>query len=198
MAQQVTLRKAAKIRNKLMNLIGTLRTELLSTKEVTVVVHDPDIPSLISDATEKFNSTLARYEAVSQCLHGIRARISRVNAEKGINTLLTEQATLLGKKSVFADIISTLDTSVDDKTIMCRIAAAREKDISATTTRYERTDRMSFGVISDSLIEECKNKLQAIQSELDDIQDQLESINSVTKIELLDSDLAILQSERLV
>lgn len=196
MSSTITLRRAAKIRNRLTQHLAELRTKLRREMSVTVNVYDApsDVIKQISNAENEFSGAVTRFMAVSQVLYGLRSRIDVVNAESGINKLLAEQAQLKGQLSMESSIEQHAEVVPSRDTIISRLSGAKERN---AVSSYGN-EVISISCVSPDVVKLVQTSIQQHQSRLDVIQDQLESLNSSHFVELTSSDLALLQSERLV
>ena len=193
MSNSVTLRRAAKIRNRLTERLAVVANELRHTA-VNVNIYDVDIPAALSGKAEDYNETLARFLAVSRTLFSVRSKIDNANATRGVNVLLAEQVALLGQLRTMKTIADIPEARVDDATIAARVNGQLER---AKVAQYaQETIVLTF--VTDAMVESAKEQVQEIQARLDVIQETLESINSTQKIDLHDSDVAVLVQERLV
>jgi hypothetical protein len=194
MPSTVTLRRAAKIRNRLTQHLAELRTKLRRENTITLNIYDTDVIDQVMSQTDLFGDLMARFMAVSKVLFGLRARIDVVNAECGINGLLAERTQLMGQLAVINILAQTNDVMPSHEDIKARLVGAKERNTVATYGKEELT----FSCIPQETVNVAKIEAQQCQSRLDAIQDQLESLNANRTVELTPSDLALLQSERLI
>jgi hypothetical protein len=193
MSNSITLRRAAKIRNRLTERLSVIANELRHTA-VNVNIYDVDIPGDLSGKAEDYNENLARFLAVSRVLFSVRSKIDNVNAARGVNALLAEQVALLGQLRTMKTIADIPEARVDDATIAARVNGQLER---AKVAQYaQETIVLTF--VTDAMVESAKEQVQEIQARLDVIQESLESINSTQKIDISDADAAVLVQERLV
>jgi len=144
--------------------------------------------------TDLFGDLMARFMAVSKVLFGLRARIDVVNAECGINGLLAEQNQLKGQLAVINILAQANEVMPSHDDIKARLVGLKERNVKATYG----TDTMTFSCIPQETVNAAKIEAQQCQSRLDAIQDHLETLNANRTVELTPSDLALLQSERLI
>ena len=193
MSYTVTLRRAAKIRNRLTERLAIVASELRHTA-VNVNIYDVDIPEFLSGKAEDYNELMARFLAVSRVLHSIRVRIDVENSAKNVNTLLAEQVALLGQLRTIKTVADLGEARVNDETIEARVNGQLER---AKVAQYAQ-ENIVLTFVTDAMVESAKEQVREIQIRLDEIQEALESINSTTKINLSESDLAVLQQERII
>jgi len=194
MSSTITLRRAAKLRNRITQHLAELRSKLLRDTSIVVNIYDQSVAAKVTAQSELYNEILTRFMAVSQVLFGLRARIDVVNAECGINALLAEQNQVKGQLSVVQRVVQSEDTTPSDKDIELRLQGVKERNAVATYGSNE----MSFSCISDKMVVAAKITAQQFQARLDSIQDQIESLNANRTVEVTPSELALLQSERLI
>lgn len=194
MTSTVTLRRAAKIRNRLTQHLAELRAKMHNADSVTINVYDSKIGEKIVEQTNRYNELMTRFMSVSQVLFGLRNRIDIVNAECGINSLLAEQNQLKGQLTVVNRVAQCSNVTPDLADLTARIEGAKAKNASAGYSR----DEIGVSCISSQMVVAAKIVVQKTQARLDEIQDQIESLNANRTVEITPSDLALLQSERLI
>ena len=194
MSSTITLRRAAKIRNRLTQHLAELRMKIRRENTITLNVYDTDVIDQVMGQTDLFGDLMARFMAVSKVLFGLRARIDVVNAECGINGLLAEQNQLKGQLAVINILAQANEVMPSHDDIKARLVGLKERNVKATYG----ADTMTFSCIPQETVNAAKIDAQHCQSRLDAIQDQLESLNANRTVELTPSDLALLQSERLI
>ena len=194
MSSTITLRRAAKIRNRLTQHLAELRMKIRRENTITLNVYDIDVIDQVMGQTDLFGDLMARFMAVSKVLFGLRARIDVVNAECGINGLLAEQNQLKGQLAVINILAQANEVMPSHDDIKARLVGLKERNVKATYG----ADTMTFSCIPQETVNAAKIDAQHCQSRLDAIQDQLESLNANRTVELTPSDLALLQSERLI
>lgn len=192
---KITLRRAAKIRNRLTERLGEVRYKLASEDNVSVNIFDVNIYQQIVDRSIAFEDLLARYMAISSTLFSIRSLIDAANAESGIHPLLAEQAQLQGQLSLLKRIADTTETVPSVDSVDARVSGARQRNVAATRIH---SDELSFSCVTSAIRTSVINIMQTIQERLDVIQEQLESLNANRTIEITQGELALLQSERLI
>lgn len=189
----MTLRRAAKIRNRLTERLAELSSMLVNTHS-TVNIYDLNISTKLSTDADVYAETLARFYAVSQTLFAIRSRIEDSNTSNGVNRLLTERVALLGQLRLIKRIASTTEVRLDNALIKARVDGAIER---AKVAQYSN-DTIAFNFITTSMVESAKQQTVEIQARLDIIQDELENINSNQKISMTDAEMSVLTQERII
>ena len=192
MTQTITLRRAAKIRNRLQGRLHELERQVESSI-AQVNIHDPDVLTQLHAAVEKHRAAVALYDVVSNTAENIRLKIGQANHKAGITDILTRQAAVQGRLAVYRRI-STLSVMPSDEQIQARIDAARV----AQPNSYSASDTAAYSAATPEVVESARQLIHSLQSTADALQDSLESLNAQTTIELEDVELAILQSEGLI
>lgn len=192
MTQTITLRRAAKIRNRLQSRLAELERAVQSAS-TAVNIYDPDLLEQLHGAVERHQSSVAQYEMVSNVTESLRVKIGQANHAAGITDLLTRQAALAGRLAVYRRVMA-MPVMPTDAQIQARIDAAR------TTTRdsYGSSDIAAYSPVTAETAESARQLSHTLQFKFDAIQDSLESLNANTTIELDDVELAVLQSEQMI
>jgi hypothetical protein len=194
MSTTVTLRRAAKIRNRLTQHLAELRSKLHNADSIVINIYDGKIGEKISEQTDKYNELMTRFMTTSQVLFGLRNRIDIVNAECGINSLLAEQNQLKGQLAIVNRVAQSTAVTPNLDDLVSRIEGTKSRNAASTYVR----DEVSVPCISHQMVAAAKIVAQQTQVRLDEIQDQIESLNANRTVEVTPSDLALMQSERLI
>lgn len=193
MSELITLRRAAKIRNRLTERLAELNGKL-RTHSVSVNVYQPNIHDTLVGYAEDYNEVFSRFTAVSRVLLNIRKTIDYANSQRGVNNRLAESVALLGQLRVAKQLANIDVPRFSREELEARISGHLER---LKVSEYAQ-DALPFTFISEEMVESAKEQVRDIQARLDVIQEELESINSTTKVELSDVDLAVLQQERII
>ena len=200
MSTKITLRRAAKLRNRMMERLREISSTDLRRTAVNVNVYDPDVIAQVDNETQAWNTAFARFTALSAALSEVRDLIGKVNASNGVDSLLTSQVALLGQRAVLAEIASNVNVRPTNEQIKARIEG------SINMAKTGAAPRRGYGVSEDShtistitqeMRDAATNELQLVNRQLDIIQDRLESINSHSHIELNDEVLATIANDKL-
>lgn len=201
MPTKITLRRAAKLRNRMMERLREITTNDLRRIMVNVNIYDPDIISQVDNETQAWNTAFARFTALSAALSEVRDLIGKVNATNGVDTLLTSQVALLGQRSVLAEIASNVNVRPTNEQITARIEGTINLVQNGGASRGRgygvSEDTHVIYTITQEMRDAASHELQLVSRQLDMIQDRLESINSNSHIELNDEILATIVNEKL-
>ena len=195
MTQLLTLRRAAKLRNRLQQKVDELASKVGNTSCVFNVA-DPDQLEQLSAKSEEYLSTLARYDAVSAVLVAVRTKLGQANINE-VNGLLAEQAALRGRLVTLTPVASALTSTPTEEQFLARIQSERDR-MKVVTDGYHRPPVIEISLLSKEVIESAKSTCQTILARIDEIQDRLDAHNTSTKIELSDTDVSVLKFEKLI
>lgn len=193
MSSTITLRRAAKLRNRLTERLAQISAELRNTA-VNVNLYDLDITTKLAGKAEDYNELIVRFFAVSRALYSVRHRIDVANAAQGVNSRLAEQVALLGQLRAMKTVADIKEARPSEALIAARITGQLER---LKVSEYAQ-DHMAFTFITEEMIESAKDQVVNLQTRLDVLQEELEAINSGQKIIMEDAELAVLQQERIV
>lgn len=193
MSEKITLRRAAKLRNRLTERLAELSGKLRN-HSVAVNVYQPNIHDTLVGYAEDYNEVFSRFTAVSRVLVNIRKAVDARNAALGVNDRLAESVALLGQIRVVKQIAAIEVARFSKDELTARINGHLER---LKVSEYAQ-DSLPLTFISEEMVESAKSQVRDIQARLDIIQEELETINSGQKVELNDVDLAVLQQERLI
>jgi hypothetical protein len=181
---KITLRRAAKIRNRVSAKLQEINDRQLTRLDKEVNIYDPDVINQLHDEADHFNEAFARYMALSVALMEIRKSIGQINAAEGVDALLTEQAALLGQRAVVLRIVSHANIRPTVEQITARQTGQVDINKSGGARAFGNIATMSIPFLTEEMISGAHTILQNIQVRLDDIQERLETINSSKYIEL--------------
>ena len=193
---KITLRRAAKLRNRVATRLQEVQNQHLSHLAVSVNIYDPDVVDQLSGKAEDFNEAFVRYIALSGVLVRLRQAVSAVNTAEGIDDLLAEQVALLGQRAVVSRIAALQHFRPSAEQIKARLEG--QVDMNKNGRGYGASTNIDLVFVTEEVVLDAQNKLQQIQARLDEIQDRLEAINSTRHIELSEQSLAALTAEKLV
>lgn len=191
---KITLRKAAKLRNRISEVLRSIDDELISTN-VLVKVMDPDVAKQVKEASEDLQHNNARSRVLTDVLYSIRQKISEVNHTAGISRRLTEKENLSKRQYVLERFKNVRPDHIKptDEQLMARLHAAVEHLKVAESYH----DSMYVGIIPNEMIESVKVSLQEIEREIDNCQEEIETLNSTNHIELNSIELSVLDQENI-
>jgi hypothetical protein len=194
--KKITLRRAAKIRNRLEGKMNELRNSF-SHPAININVVDPDAAQQVETFSKTLDGVFARFLATSNALSELRTLIGKSNADNGINELVARQSALKGRLSTIAGINEGFVKPTGEQ-IDARIASARTMLSSDRASRYGGNDNSMFYALSADMIETVNKMKVELQTEIDDIQEKLEYSNSNTLVELPDTVISVLKVEQII
>jgi hypothetical protein len=159
--RNVTLRRAAKIRNRLETRVAELSMKLRQV-HVSINVHDTNIVAQLSEKENQYRELMGRYVAASGVLTNLRLRIGTSNATTGLNDLLTQQTALLGQLRTVQTVSDLDEPRLSDDQLLVRSAAQSQR--AKTVETYGNSDVMNVTFVSATLIEDAKSTAQELQS----------------------------------
>lgn len=190
---KITLRRAAKLRNKVDGRITELRRELRNT-HIYLNVHDPRPTKVISDARDRYLAVLARANALTDVLGHLRMEIGRVNSREGINALLTEMATI-DQKLALAEDVAGATPSLSESQILARVEAERKMSENGNV---HRGPDMTVYVLNAEVIRSAKETVANLTRRKESIQDAIEKVNAENDVQLSDEVFDVLKAEHLI
>jgi hypothetical protein len=193
---KITLRRAAKLRNRAAGRLQEIQNTHLNHLAVNVNIYDPDVVDQLSGKAEDFNEAFVRYIVLSGVLVRLRQAVGKVNTQEGIDDLLAEQVALLGQRAVVSRIAALTQFRPTEAQIKARLEGQAETNKAGRG--YGSTDTTNLVFLTENVVEDAQNQLQTIQTRLDEIQDRLEAINASRTIELSDQTLVTLTAEKLI
>lgn len=191
---QISLRRAAKIRNRVNAKIQELERELRDSLTIRVNIHDTDILEQIQKGTSDSEELIARLTSLSTVLANLRTLIGRANAEEGVDELLTQLAADAKKLEMFR-ILNYAIPRASDAQITSRVAGEVER-LKVVTQSTGTT--MMFDVVPEKTLYRIKETCRDLQSNIDALQDKVEAINSTTKIDVSSADESLLVAEKII
>lgn len=195
---KITLRRAAKLRNRVAARLQEIQNANLTNLYVTVNIYDPDVADQLSGKAEDFNEAFVRYIALSGVLVRLRQAVGKVNTQEGVDDLLAEQVALLGQRAVISRIAGLTQFRPTEAQVKARLDGQAEVNKAGRRGYGGDDTTINFVFLTENVVEDAKNKLQQIQTRLDEIQDRLEAINASRNIELSEQSLATLTAEKLI
>ena len=194
---KLTLRRAAKLRNRVANRLQEIQNQHLNHLAVSVNIYDPDVVDQLNDKAEDFNEAFVRYMALSGVLVRLRQSVGAVNAAEGIDDLLAEQVALLGQRAVVSRIAGLQHFRPTTEQVQARLEG--QVDMNKNGRGYGAgVTNIDLVFVTEAVVLDAQVRLQQIQARLDEIQDRLEAINSTRHIELNEQSLATLTAEKLI
>jgi hypothetical protein len=193
---KITLRRAAKLRNRVATRLQEIQNMYLNNLAVSVNIYDPDVVDQLSGKAEDFNEAFVRYTALSAVLVRLRQAVGKVNTQEGIDDLLAEQVALLGQRAVIGRIAALTQFRPTEAQIKARLEGQAETNKAGRG--YGSADTANFVFLTENVVQDVQNQLQQIQSRLDEIQDRLEAINVSRHVELSEQSITALTAEKLI
>jgi hypothetical protein len=214
---EMTLRKAAKVRSKLEELVNELRTEL-SNREIRL--HVMDTPEKwvenLNVVRDVFRQKYTRLRVLSMVLAELRSQVALGNVAARVHATLAEIAVLEGVLSVMTatePVDVTLsgglrcrprrkrrgasEETLSDEQIVQRITGARAK-YENDTTGYHAQDTVSFSFINSEMSSLIDSELATIRRQIDDHHETLEIVNNTFKITVTDEMASVLVQHELI
>lgn len=193
---KITLRRAAKLRNKVEERLAVIRQELTQGTTVSVFITETDIAGIIAKASTEFSQLYARHSALSALAYELRSRIGITNATSGVNAGLTRIAALNSQRDLVRKLIAVVKPTLSLEQAQARLELAREQ--SKTADRYSRTNEIVLDVMPQETINSLKALEVSLSRDLDATHDAVEKLNSSVEIELTEADQALLSAEGLI
>lgn len=190
---KISLRKAAKYRNRVAENINTLSRALADVTK-SVSVFDPNIPSQLTAESGRFLGDYTRYKLLSDALLKIRVLIGNANHTSGIDELLAQKAYIEGRLSTLNTIIKMKDFRLSDAIIDARLGSFKER---ATNTEYSETT-INFVFLNNDDAILLREEHAELKRKLDGIQDELDVLNATTSVELSAELEAVLRQENII
>lgn len=181
---QVTLKKAAELSR--LALEKAKATEIQTSMDVSIYDQRP-LGEIVSAETAQAKTNLDSMYDLIAAAFALRMEIGRLNAEKGINALLTERAGL----EVIESRLKTLASSVKGRrrtieSVEKEIEALRNQTVATENALYgtRRKDEVSVPIFDDEWIKGIEANLAKIARDKSDIRDKIAGINLNTHLEL--------------
>jgi len=188
---KITLRKASKIRNRLMSNLTDLQTKV-NNVQLHLNVYNPNVVGELDAELTKFTESYVRYSQVSRVLFSIREKISVAGNAHNVSGLLADREALAGQLRTVSRVISLARPRLPEATLAAQIAGV--------VSRLEKSDyghdQLAVAFIPEEVLEGIRADQLVLQTALDVVQDKLEAINTSVTIDLTDEELALLKSER--
>lgn len=192
---KITLRKAAKLRNKISSRLQELQQQISQTSNDEISSFDPDIISQLNKSENEHRAIFTKWVGLSDIYTKLRSALSVANSSTNISNLLSQLNGLESLLRVVRGIVTSQHRLSDDQ-ITARAEAAKARNIVAANVYGRDTERFNF--ISESYINDMKTLDISIQHDITNCHDQMEEINSTNYIELDDSTVSILTTEGLL
>ena len=170
---QLTLRKANKIQNSILEMIKGLEF-----KTLVRVNEFEDMNEQIDAVHSEFFTHRATRDKLVGALYEIRKSVARANADNMVNDMLADVA-MLEKQIQFVSTYADQKPRESDAVINGKLDKLKKaKD------DYYRSDEVSTGIFSKEEVTEFKRELAELKRQKQDLQDSLLELNVQTTIEL--------------
>ena len=188
---KVTLRKAAKIRNRIEDRLAELKDSLADKSSYrgygqpqnftkTISVYDTDVMEQLAKAESKIVVDYNQFVQLSNAMAWLRSEISTKNVECGISAILAAINALESQLKV-VESLSKADVALNQGQLEARLEGERGK-ISRSTSPVEST--ISFPYLTDGAVESFKERIVELQNAVGQSHDSLENLNGTVTIEI--------------
>jgi hypothetical protein len=176
---EVTLQKAS----KLSKALAEATKALTISKSVAISIFSADLEADLQKARALFEKNVNKASAFIAASYEIRQSVSSANAKivdgVSVDLLLTQRAEVEAKEK-FISALAGKDSGSD--------VAFAKRQLEAALARYQKehygSETVNVSVLSEEALEEIKTQLFALRRKKNDLTDQLQAINSNTKIKL--------------
>jgi hypothetical protein len=201
---EVTLRKANSLSQSLLEAARSLSL----TKTISISIYSATtVESEVATAQAKLTANAEKAVALTKAAYAIRGAIGVINAQSGIDALLTEKAALDATEKLLGGIGGTVaardiySEEVTDTTVtvaQARLDALRLRSTDAAARSYGNSDAVSVNIVSDAITADIQEQLTAIRRRKVAIADELLVLNMSTKVALAAPTVALLTEFKLV
>lgn len=191
---KLTLRKAARLRNKISKKLADLRFVLRARTQTSVNIYDLIPEDVLVKEQESIEKDLKSFKDLSLAYAELRHLLAVANAEAGIAKELATLNAVETQLDVINQFINA-EPRPDGTVISSRIKGARERaQVAAAAAR----ETLEFPVLTGTLIEELKRYQVELDARITSIHDKMEEINSVNVITLSSETEETLRQENLL
>jgi hypothetical protein len=192
---EITLRRANKLRAKCEEKLQDIRRELSNTT-VNVNLFSENAQGKVAEKQEQISRNIARFTALNNAIIDLRVAIATANITTGVS----EKLALINGYARLADMYRQLTHSEASPTQseMQSLINARRQNFETSSAALYRDD-VVFSVLRKDVIDTATAALENdIVPRVSKLQDDVEQANATGKVELDDTVVAILTSEKLI
>jgi hypothetical protein len=199
---EVTIRKATKLVSRIDNKLAEFNRVVTQSTTRSVFVHDEllTVTNQLLEANDKYQDALTALQDLYELRVEIRALVGAANAQHKINDRVTKLRGLESMLSVVKQIRRTVTEPVlENEQLRVRLAALAKKASGAQVSvqawgQREDTDTVTLSTLAQADLDELESFELKYQRAIEDLHDELESINNNTTLELSDVLVASLVS----
>ena len=185
MPKSITLRKAAKIRNRLDEVINEARRDALNVT-LNVEVTDADVATTVATAHQHTLDSIDVFRTLGEARETLRGLIGNANHSNGISDLMTQAAQkreLLGLYEQLLRYNSEPYWRPTDANLASRIAS-RQK-LLENNESFNNTTLPIF-LLSETDYSNLDNSRNTLKSDIEDLTDKIEALNASIMVQLTD------------
>ena len=195
MTQTVSLRRAAKIRNKIEEKIRELQADMAHLQTLNLHILDSNVQDTIHARRNEFLNAFTRLAALNTVLYTIRVRIGSANAASGINDKLTLLSLLNTQRQNIRMVLTRAKNGVlTPEQITNRLALLKAQVESGNNYVQDLT----VPVVNAEIINALQVDDRKLSSDIDATNDSIEEINNIVTVEIDDAHISVLQAEGLL
>jgi len=194
MPQQVTIRKATKLRSKAEELLRTLHSKVSQDYTLPINVFDPKTVEQVDAQLVEFTKGYERYTNVLSAVYSLRKVVCDANENNKVNARLTFIAALDKKIGLLRGLVAA-PVRLTKEQMEARVEG--QKKVIESGQNY-RASELSFSVLTQETLTALENELHGLKQQRDALHDELELVNANSKVELADEVLKILTDEKLI
>jgi hypothetical protein len=200
---KVTLRKATKLRSKLLVKLteaqnktgaGSYRYGVDSTFTANVSVYDASPIAVLDTAREKYLASTKEWAELSGAYLGLRLAINAANHSSGISELLTRINSVDAELNMLRGVATALPREADEL-VVTKTSAAKDR---LATLAANTAEVQTYHFLTDSDLETIKSQVNALEKTSVELHDEVERLNSVVELAITDELEEILKKYNLV
>jgi len=176
----VSLKEARRIERRIQTLVDNNEPNVRSAISVYT---ENDIAGDIADAQEKMDNSVYNIIGLIQARAEIRRDIQIVNEASGINELISRRDTAIKVLNIWKDINKASD-SVKPAGVIIRTVKSKQARVDKGLDGIYGNNDVEFTAISRELNEDAIGEIRDAQLVIDNCDDAIAGLNSVTKIEI--------------
>lgn len=197
MTKRLTLRQARKLESKIRSYLTGLRYADLDTRLTLDAFDSRDVKDRVIESQEETMNTIGLAEALVSLRFKIRRMIQEKNEEVGINNLVAERK----KLDELEDIIDVVLRGVERITVLGKnttdeALTKRLESIATNTTSTESS--VTVAALTHTAITSLEERRRLYTNALEQIEEELNSLNSRTFIELSDNDVECARTAKII
>lgn len=172
---QLTLRQAHKIVEKITARIATL--DVSPTREVNIWEADANT---FDNAVEAFNTDFERAVALMEARHSVRQQIGAANFAE-VDNLIAQRKLLLDRISMLRTIVNGAKTKAvtSQEGLTTKVQAMTQASAAGgRSSIYGSDDSVTMLVIDPVRVAEMNSNIDALQLQIEAVEDKLTSANS--------------------